>query len=306
VNGTTERVSVDSFEAQGNFDSYYPSISADGRYVAFGTDATNLVSGDTNGAEDILVRDRVNGTTERVSVDSSGTQGNGLSQDPSISADGRYVAFGSSANNLVSGDTNGQDVFVRDRQNGTTERVNVDSSGAQGNDLGWVPSISADGHFVVFQSEATNLVSGDTNSVRDIFVRDRCGTATSATFSGDGINADTIAPVNAVLGSSWSTPLTVGHAHGAGGPLSLKVRSVTINGPNFPSPIGGRLTEVLVAGPFLTTIPGSHNGVSGDIPPQSIPDRLSLVGTPWAAQYTVVGGGFADLSQAAYGVVGCP
>jgi len=159
---------------------------------------------------------------------------------------------------------------------------------------------------VSFGSYANNLVSGDTNSVGDVFVRDRCGSATSATFSGDGIDADTVAPVSAALGSSWSAPLTIGHTHGAGGPLALKVRSTTINGPNFPSPIGGRLTEVLVAGPFLAMLAGSHNGVSGDVPPQTIPNRLSLVGVPWAVQYTVVGGGFGDLSQAVFGVVGCP
>ena len=147
----------------------------------------------------------------------------------------------------------------------------------------------------------------DTNRTADVFVRDRqCNSAaTSATFSGDGINADTIAPLNAVLGSSWSAPLTLGHPHGAGGPLSLKVRSTTINGPNFPSPIGGRLTEVLIAGQLLARIAGSHNGATGDIAPQQIPANASLVGLSWAAQYTVAGGGFADLSQAVLGVVGC-
>ena len=187
---------------------------------------------------------------------------------------------------------------ILDRQSGTTERVSVDSLGAQGNSVSTEPSISADGRYVAFRSFATNLVSGDTNGFSDLFVRDRhCDSvATSATFSGDGINADTIAPLNAVLGSSWSAPLTIGHPHGAGGPLSLKVRSTTINGPNFPSPIGGRLTEALIAGPFLATIPGSHDGVTGDIAPRLIPDDFSLVGLSWAGQYTVVGGGFADLS----------
>ena len=126
-------------------------------------------------------------------------------------------------------------------------------------------------------------------------------------FSGDGINADTIAPMDAVIGSSWSAPLTIGHPHGTGGPLSLTVRSTTRNGSNFPSPIGGRLTEILVAGPFLARIAGSHDSLTGDIPPQSIPNQVSLLGVPWAAQYTVVGGSFADLSQAVYGIVhSCP
>src|SRR5439155_853313 len=131
----TERVSDDTLGVQGNTDSFGPSISADGRYVAFDSVASNLVNGDTNGCKDVFVRDRQSGTTERVSVDSLGVQGNYHSQSPSISADGRYVAFTSIASNLVSGDTNGlYDVFMRDRQNGTTERLSVDSRETQGND----------------------------------------------------------------------------------------------------------------------------------------------------------------------------
>jgi Tol biopolymer transport system component len=104
-----------------------------GRYVAYVSSATNLVSGDSNGVADVFVRDRQAGTTERVSVDSSGKQADGACTSCAISSDGRFVAFASVATNLVSGDTNGTfDVFVRDRQNGTTGRVSVDSSGGQG------------------------------------------------------------------------------------------------------------------------------------------------------------------------------
>jgi Tol biopolymer transport system component len=178
--GTTERVSVDSSGVQGNMDSgrYGLKISADGRYVAFSSSATNLVPGDMNGFEDIFLRDRQNGTTERVSVDSIGTQGGGISYSPSISADGRFVAFASDATNLVSGDTNGMgDVFVRNRESGTTERASVDSGGVQGNsDWSGYPSISNDGRSVAFVSGANNLVSGDTNACRDVFVRDRNAT----------------------------------------------------------------------------------------------------------------------------------
>jgi hypothetical protein len=308
VGQVTERVSVDSLGAQGNGDSSFPSISADDRYVAFRSFATNLVSGDTNGAIDAFLHDRQSGTTERVSVDSSGAQGNAESYYPSISADGRYVAFWSSATNLVGGDSNrSEDVFVRDRQSGTTERASVDSGGVQGNgdSYSYSNSISADGRYVAFWSSATNLVSGDTNGARDVFVRDRCRSSTSATYAGDDINADIIAAVDAVLGSSWSAPVTLGHSHGAGGPLSLKIHSFTMDGPESASPLGGRLTEVLVTGPLLMTIPGSHDGVSGDVPPQTIPNQFSLVGIVWAAQYTVVGGGFGDLSQAVAGIIGC-
>src|SRR5207247_1588614 len=148
------------------------------RFLAFASDATSLVPGDTNGNTDVFVHDRQTGTTERVSVDSAGHEGNGYSQQPAISADGRFVAFTSDATNLVPGDTNGvTDVFVHDRQTGTTERVSVDSAGNQGdrrsgNSLSR-PAISAGGRFVAFASDATTLVPGDTNGDVDVFVHDR-------------------------------------------------------------------------------------------------------------------------------------
>jgi Tol biopolymer transport system component len=172
--GQTTRVSVASDGTQGNDGSNSISISADGRYVAFRSHASNLVSGDTNGTGDVFVHDRQTGQTTRVSVASDGTQGNGLSSynsSPSISADGRYVAFNSEASNLVSGDTNGTtDVFLHDRQTGQTTRVSVASDGTQGNSPAYRPSISADGRYVAFESYASNLVSGDTNSTWDVFV----------------------------------------------------------------------------------------------------------------------------------------
>jgi Tol biopolymer transport system component len=170
---------VHSNGAQGNDDSHFAAISADGRYVAFHSDASNLVAGDTNNARDIFVRDRQMGTTERVSVHSNGAQGNDWSFDPAISDDGRYVAFESRASNLAPGYTNGTvDIFVRDRLMGTTERVSVDSNGTQANYDSYSPDISGDGRYVAFQSLASNLVSGDTNGVSDVFVRDRGSTPT--------------------------------------------------------------------------------------------------------------------------------
>jgi Tol biopolymer transport system component len=161
--GNTTRVSVASDGTQSNHDSYNPSISADGRFVAFESEATNLVSGDTNNFRDIFVHDRQTGQTTRVSVASDGTQSNQHSYNPSISADGRYVAFESEATNLVSGDTNNhRDIFVHDRQTGQTTRVSVASDGTQANDFSSNPSISADGRYVAFMSWASNLVGGDT------------------------------------------------------------------------------------------------------------------------------------------------
>jgi Tol biopolymer transport system component len=190
--GTTTRVSVDSAGLQANFDCWAPSISADGRYVAFWSLASNLVQGDTNGTADVFVRDGQTGATTRVSLDSAGLQGNAGSGDPSISADGRYVAFDSGASNLVPGDTNGaQDVFVHDRQTGTTMLVSVDSSGLQGNRHSSRPSISADGRYVAFTSDAANLVPGDTNGITDTFVHD-CQTGATRRVSVDsaGLQAD--------------------------------------------------------------------------------------------------------------------
>ncbi len=195
-NGTTERVSVSSGGAQGNGDSGGPSISSDGRYVAFYSNSINLVPGDTNGVFDIFVRDRQSGTTEIVSISTAGVQADSLSQRCTISADGRFVAFASYASTLVPGDTNSSgDIFVRDRQSGTTERVSVSSGGVQGNMGGdSTPSISADGRFVTFTSESSNLVAGDTNAVGDVFLRDRqSGTTERVSVDSAGVqgNADT-------------------------------------------------------------------------------------------------------------------
>jgi hypothetical protein len=186
--GTTERVSASSSGEQGNGESGWSSISADGRFVAFDSYASNLVAGDTNEERDVFVRDRLLGTTERVSVSSSGYQGNGGSAWSSVSADGQFVAFESCASNLVAGDTNEEwDVFVRDRQSGTTERVSVSSWGYQGNDHSLEAAISADGRFVAFDSYASNLVAGDTNEEWDVFVRDRLlGTTERASVSSSG------------------------------------------------------------------------------------------------------------------------
>jgi hypothetical protein len=171
--GTTQRVSIDSSGEQGNLNSYRPTISSDGRFVAFGSEASNLVAKDTNNAPDIFVRDRQGGTTERVSVSSSEAQADGFNGRLSISSDGRFVAFGSEASNLVANDINNtSDVFVRDLWMGTTQRVSVSSSEAQADNWSDHPSISSNGRFVAFESEASNLVANDTNGFRDAFVRD--------------------------------------------------------------------------------------------------------------------------------------
>jgi hypothetical protein len=169
----TTRVSVDSSGMQGNGGSYSARLSANGQFVFFYSDATNLVAGDTNAATDGFVHDLSTGMTERVTVDSSGNQGNGISYNGTITADGSVVAFYSLATNLVPGDNNAQaDVFIHDRNTGTTTRVSTDSSGGQGNGGSYTARISPDGKFVAFASDATNLVPGDTNALTDIFQKD--------------------------------------------------------------------------------------------------------------------------------------
>jgi Tol biopolymer transport system component len=188
----TTRVSVASDGTPANGSSWSPSISADGRFVAFASQASNLVDDDTNGTQDIFVHDRDTGLTTRVSVASEGTEANATSGRPSISADGRFVAFASQATNLVDDDTNGTwDVFVHDRDTGETTLVSVAMDGTPGNGLSSGPSISADGRFVAFESRASNLVAGDTNDAVDIFVHDReTGQTTRVSVNSEGTQAD--------------------------------------------------------------------------------------------------------------------
>lgn len=192
--GVTARLSVTDTGAQGNGGSFSPSISADGRYVAYSSASSNLIPGDTNtcfaypqrgSCPDVFVGDLHTRTTTRVSVSVSGEEANDFSDQPALSADGRYVAFSSWASNLVTGDTNMcdlfvagpfascGDIFVHDRETGDVVRVSVASDDRQANDFSEQPVLSADGRYVAFASNASNLVPGDTNGVEDVFVHDR-------------------------------------------------------------------------------------------------------------------------------------
>ncbi|MBP7006543.1 MAG: PD40 domain-containing protein, partial [Candidatus Pacebacteria bacterium] len=172
--GDTIRVSQNTIIPHGNGGTTEPRFSGDDNFIAFASDATDLVEDDTNGSSDIFVINRLSGSIERVSVATGGIEANGHSYYPSVSSDGRYVTFPSSATNLVAGDTNAtEDIFVHDRQTNTTERVSVTDDESEANDesSGFAP-ISGDGRYVVFYSNATNLVAGDTNIAGDIFLRD--------------------------------------------------------------------------------------------------------------------------------------
>lgn len=200
--GTTVRVDVDDAGQHANGLSLWGRISEDGRYVAFMSTSSNLVPNDTNGHEDIFVRDLQAGVTERVSVSTSGAEGDAASwSTPAISEDGRFVAFVSQASNLVPGDGNGDwDVFVRDRATGTTTLVSQNPGGTTSPGISWLESISGDGRFVAFHSLATDLIPGDTNGTWDALVRDTVlGTTTLI-----GMNADGSLP----LAGSYSGPLS--------------------------------------------------------------------------------------------------
>ncbi|MGY6213684.1 hypothetical protein ACW73L_00885 [Methylolobus aquaticus] len=175
ASGETTRISERSGSSVGLSSYERPGVSADGRYVAFASRSSDVVAGDTNGVSDVFVRDRATRRTIRISVGSDGRQADAMSDAPSLSPNGRFIAFRSSASNLVPSDTNGAaDVFVHDLKTGETTRASIDSSGTQGNlSSGPEIALSADGRFIAFSSAASNLVPGDTNGERDFFVHDR-------------------------------------------------------------------------------------------------------------------------------------
>lgn len=206
--GTTRLASVSSAGEQVNRNASTPALSADGRCVAFLSSANNLVPGDTNDAADVFVRDRLAGTTERVSVASDGTQGDAASFDRTIamSPDGRFVAFGSAAATLVTDDANVvcdndfdgaaddncPDVFVHDRLTGFTRKISRAPDGGDGDGRSGSPSLAADGVTVAFESTASNLVAGDGNRATDVFVAAPDDGATGADLTGDGDVADAV------------------------------------------------------------------------------------------------------------------
>lgn len=172
--GTTVRATASADPAGGGGST--PTISANGRFVAFESSASDLVPGDTNEDPDFFVRDLRTAKTTRVSVSSSEEQAeNGICclGDVAISATGRYVAFTTHASNLVPGETNRANVFVRDRLAGTTSRASLSNTGGQLTEDSENPTISADGRYVAFATRSANVVAGDTNDAQDVFVRDR-------------------------------------------------------------------------------------------------------------------------------------
>ena len=280
----TTRVSVDSLGVSGDDDSFnVPAVSSDGRYVAFSSDATNLVAGDTNGVTDVFLHDTTTGTTTRVSVDSVGTEGNGNSNNTSISSDGRYVAFSSSASNLVASDTNSQtDIFRHDTQTGTTIRVSVDSVGGEANNSSYDFEISSDGRYITFSSGATNLVAGDTNSQNDIFRHDAQTGATIRvsvdSLGGEVNNGSSVPSISSdgryVVFDSYASNLVAGDTNGTqdifrhdtqtGATIRVSVDSVGAEGDNFSGN-----PNISSDGRYVTFYSQATNLVAGDTNSQS-------------------------------------
>ena len=230
--GTNERVSISTRGAQANGRSgdgrlgTRPAISADGRVVAFHSQASNLVEGDTNRAADVFVRDRLTGETARVSVSTQGAQGSDDSVRPALSGDGRVIAFESRAKNLDLARPNPDgisQVYVHDRELGRTDLISFGIDGLAGDAASGDTAISAGGRFVAFSSYATNLVPGDANGAAHIFVYDRQrNTLERVSVSSAGIpaNRDALTPALSAGGryvayASAASNLVNGDANGA-------------------------------------------------------------------------------------------
>jgi Tol biopolymer transport system component len=275
----SEMVDVSSAGTFGNSGSRELSLSADGRYVAFTSNASNLVAGDTNNLSDIFVRDRQLETTTRVSVNYFDQQSGGGFNGPSISADGRYVCFNSLASFLVLGDTNNRiDAFVRDRVLGVTLRVSLGSTGVQLNGNSTSSRLSSDGMYVAFTSAATNAVVGDTNGVDDVFLRSLMS-GTTVRVNVDSLGSEATGGVSDVLAvsrygafvvfSSFATNLVPGDTNGFEDIFVRDVFAGTTARVNV-SPTGAQTgnnyqaADISDDGRFIVFEHGSNNLVSGD------------------------------------------
>jgi Tol biopolymer transport system component len=286
----TIRASLDVGSDDPNGKSFFPTISASGRYVAFASDASDLVPGDGNGLEDIFVRDLKLATTTRVTVDSTGGDANGGTRHASISADGGHVIFVSTASDLVPGDGNGlPDVFVRDLQAGTTTRASVDVAGGDANGqsgsffLFDPPSMSASGRYAAFFSDASDLVPNDGNGVSDVFVRDLARNQTirvSVDVSGgdpDGGACSNNPSISAngglVAFCSYATDLVPDDDNGVADVFVYSLNQGTIervsvdtvsgdaDGGSFSPSLNGSGRQVAFASTAADLVPGDGNGL---------------------------------------------
>lgn len=233
--GVTSLISISNTIGQTFNARYNPEISDDGNFIAFDSAALDLVSNDTNGFSDVYVWSRFTNTLARVSLGNGGIQGNHISLEASISADGRFVAFTTYATNFVPGDSSNPDVFVKDRQTGQLTWCSAGLGGAIGNGLSQGPSISGDGRFVVFWGAASNLVTGDTNNVWDVFSFDRAtGTTTRASIAStgaQGTGASNYCRISAdgrcISFTSGASNLVVPDANGSANDVYVRDRGTT-------------------------------------------------------------------------------
>ena len=280
ISGITSRVSADPSGNDSNGPSILPRMSSDGRFIVYRSGANNLVANDTNTFLDVFVFDRAAGVNDRVSIDSYGNESNADSMDVpnfpnpdiatygAISTDGQFVIFDSQASNLVDNDTNGlTDVFIHNRYTGLTQRVSVDSTGAESNDVALFGTISNDGSFGAFQSIATNLVTGDTNGVSDVFGHERCPIQANWYNYGTGFPGTFGVPsLTAQSPPSFASNLTIDVGNSSG-QSAVGVLFVGFVQTSIHSAWGGDLVVV----PFLTVsipVPPSGLPLSGGIPNQ--------------------------------------
>ncbi len=284
--GALTLVSVAVDGAAGDGWSSGPALSADGRYLAYYSWASDLTLGDSNAVQDVFVYDRQYGTNERVSVSTLGAQANGRSGDgrlgvrPAISADGRVVAFHSQASNLVEGDTNrAADVFVRDRLTGETARVSVSTQGAQGSDDSVRPALSGDGRVIAFESRAKNLDLARPNpdGISQVYVHDRdSGRTDLISFGIDGLAggaASSDATISAdgrfVAFSSYAANLVPGDANGAAHIFVYDrqrnaLERISVSSAGIPANRDARTPAISADGRYVAYASAASNLVNGD------------------------------------------
>jgi Tol biopolymer transport system component len=189
--GELIRVSVANDKTEADSSSNFPAISGNGRYVVFQSEAGNLVADDTNRTQDIFVYDQIDDTIRRVSVKADGSEARGSGKVPTISADGRFIAF-EFFGALVSDDTNeASDIYLADQLTGEIRRVSMAPQGAEANGFSSFPSVSATGQFVAFSSNANNLAANDRNGIEDVFVVDvQTGETERVSIASDGTAAN--------------------------------------------------------------------------------------------------------------------
>lgn len=273
--GANALVSKNSSGTKGNSNSEMSDISLDGRYVVFQSQASNLVSGDTNNLYDIFLKDTMTNIVTRVSVDSSGSQSNGHSQDPKISGDGNFIVYMSGATNLVPNDTNGHaDIFRYNTTTGITELVSVDESNNQADNGSGYPVVDTEGRFIAFITTSTNLSSVvDTNSVYDVVLKDMAtGSATYLSQSDSGVlsNGQSSLPKISCDGryiafSSSATNLVSGDTNGkTDGFITDMLGTRTVANFTLSANQNTYVNDISCDGRYVLYTTTSSNEISGD------------------------------------------